>query len=70
MPRWPQHKIILPDGDILSLCSIFDCGQHWADIARRVSLLAGAEKIVARQPQAVLSIHAQAAPLQGIASRS
>ncbi|HBQ1222634.1 TPA: hypothetical protein MBK93_003604 [Klebsiella pneumoniae] len=26
MPRWQQHKIILPDGDILSLCSISDCG--------------------------------------------
>ncbi len=71
MPRWQQHKIILPDGDILSLCSISDCGAVIGpNIARRVSLLAGAEKIVARQPRAVLSIHAQAAPLQGIASRS
>lgn len=31
MPRWQQHKIILPDGDILSLCSISDCGAALAE---------------------------------------
>ncbi|HBW7445860.1 TPA: hypothetical protein MFD56_003911 [Klebsiella pneumoniae] len=34
MPRWPQQKIILPDGDILSLCSIFDCGAALGRILR------------------------------------
>ncbi len=70
MPRWQQHKIILPDGDILSLCSIFDCGAALAEYCAASITVSWRGKIVARQPRAVLSIHAQAAPLQGIASRS
>ncbi len=32
MPRWPQHKIILPDGDIpLTLQYFSTAGQHWAE---------------------------------------
>ncbi|WP_306726183.1 hypothetical protein [Klebsiella quasipneumoniae] len=34
MRRCPQHKIILPDGDILSLCTIFDCGAALGRILR------------------------------------
>ncbi|HCB0695390.1 hypothetical protein [Klebsiella pneumoniae] len=34
MPRWQQHKIILPDGDILSPCSISDCGAALGRILR------------------------------------
>ncbi|WP_281084059.1 hypothetical protein [Klebsiella quasivariicola] len=34
MRRGQQHKIILPDGDILSLCSIFDCAAALGRILR------------------------------------
>ena len=70
MPRWQQHKIIFRTG-ISSHSAVFStAGQHWAEYCAASITVSWAEKIVARQPLAVLSIHAQAAPLQGIASRS
>ncbi len=69
MPRWPQHKIILPDG-ISSHSAVFStAGQHWAEYCAASITVSWRGKIVARQPRAVLSIHARRA-LQGIASRS